>query len=62
LKLRFFPSLSATSMQAPAYTGLELLATAVLVMRSDRHIAYANPAAENLFELSRPKIVGHTPQ
>ncbi len=46
----------------PAYPGLELLAAAVLVMRSDGRVSYANPAAENLFELSRPKLVGHTPR
>jgi len=61
VKLRFFPLSAAAPIQAPAYSGLELLATAVLLVGSDRHIVYANPAAENLFELSRPKIVGHTP-
>jgi two-component system nitrogen regulation sensor histidine kinase GlnL len=59
MKLRFFPLSSAAS--PPAYSGLELLATAVLLMRNDGRIIYANPAAENLFELSRPKLIGHTP-
>ena len=60
MKLRFFPSSAAAS--SPAYSGLELLATAVLLMRNDGRVSYANPAAENLFELSRPKLVGHTPR
>jgi two-component system, NtrC family, nitrogen regulation sensor histidine kinase GlnL len=41
-----------------AYPGLELLATAVFLLRFDRCIAYANPAAENLFEMSRTKLIG----
>jgi len=36
-----------------AYPGLELLAAAVLMLREDGQATYANPAAENLFELSR---------
>ena len=59
MKLRFFPSSPAASL--PTYPGLELLAAAVLLMRSDGRVSYANPAAENLFELSRPKLTGHTP-
>ena len=59
MKLRFFPS-SATAV--PPYHGLELLAAAVLLLRNDGRVSYANPAAENLFELSLPKIVGHTPR
>ena len=60
MKLRFFPS-SATAHVA-SYPGLELLAAAVLVLRSDERVIYVNPAAENLFELSRHKFVGHTPR
>jgi two-component system nitrogen regulation sensor histidine kinase GlnL len=60
VKLRFFPS-SATVVAAH-YPGLELLAAAVLMLRTDGRVAYANPAAENLFELSRPKFIGHTPR
>ena len=41
-----------------AYSGLELLATAVFLLQFDRCIAYANPAAENLFEMSRTKLIG----
>jgi len=61
VKLRFFPS--STTAAVPAYpAGLELLAAAVLLLRSDGRVSYANPAAENLFELSRPKLVGQTPR
>jgi two-component system nitrogen regulation sensor histidine kinase GlnL len=57
VKLRLFPS--STSSEAPlAHAGLELLATAVLILRRDRSIRYANPAAENLFELSQAKLMG----
>jgi len=59
VKLRLFP-LSAPA-PAPLYPGLELLAAAVLMLRSDGRVSYVNPAAENLFELSRPKFMGHTP-
>ena len=41
-----------------AYPGLELLATAVLLLDPSLRIVYANPAAENLFELSRRQLVG----
>jgi two-component system, NtrC family, nitrogen regulation sensor histidine kinase GlnL len=57
VKLRLFPSSAATPN--PAYAGLELLATAVLILRGNRVIRYANPAAENLFELSQAKLAGH---
>jgi two-component system nitrogen regulation sensor histidine kinase GlnL len=42
-----------------AYPGLELLATAVLLLDPSLRIVYANPAAENLFELSKRQLVGH---
>jgi two-component system nitrogen regulation sensor histidine kinase GlnL len=42
------------------YPGLELLATAVLLLTDDLVVGYANPAAENLFELSRRQLVGHS--
>jgi len=60
VKLRLFPS--SASAAATTYPGLELLAAAVLMLRSDGRVAYVNPAAENLFELSRPKFIGHTPR
>ena len=41
------------------YAGLELLATAVVLLTDDLHVCYANPAAENLFELSKRQLVGH---
>jgi two-component system nitrogen regulation sensor histidine kinase GlnL len=41
-----------------AYPGLELLATAVLLLDPALHVVYANPAAENLFELSKKQLVG----
>src|SRR5438445_201499 len=59
VRLRFFPLPAPTEAPVP-YPGLELLATAVLLLRADRRVAYANPAAENLFELSRVKLGGHT--
>jgi len=46
-------------LDAPA-SGLDLLATAVLMLDRDGRITYANPAAENLFELSRQKFLRHT--
>jgi two-component system nitrogen regulation sensor histidine kinase GlnL len=60
MKLRFFPL--STSPVSGAYTGLELLAAAVLMLRSDGRVLYVNPAAENLFELSRQKFIGHRPR
>jgi two-component system nitrogen regulation sensor histidine kinase GlnL len=59
----------ATDMSAalPAYVaadsalppaGLDALATAVLVLTGERRIAYANPAAENLLEMSRARLAG----
>ena len=44
-----------------AQHGLEILATAVLLLDRRRIIVYANPAAENLFELSARHLVGHAP-
>ena len=43
-----------------AYPGLELLATAVLLLTEALEVSYANPAAENLFELSRRQLLGHS--
>ena len=42
-----------------ALAGLDLLATAVIVIDHDGRIRYANPAAENLFELSNTAAAGH---
>jgi len=52
----------ASDGSAGAFRGLDLLATAVLALDRTRRVAYANPAAENLFELSKKQIVGHTPK
>jgi two-component system nitrogen regulation sensor histidine kinase GlnL len=41
--------------------GLDLLATAVLMLDDARRVTYANPAAENLFELAKKHLVGHRP-
>ncbi len=46
-------------MKTGAYAGLELLATAVVIVDASRRIVYVNPAAENLFELSKKQLVGH---
>jgi two-component system nitrogen regulation sensor histidine kinase GlnL len=57
VKLRLFNTSAEDALPA-AHAGLELLATAVLILQRDRSIRYANPAAENLFELSQAKLVG----
>jgi two-component system nitrogen regulation sensor histidine kinase GlnL len=41
-----------------AYSGLELLATAVLMLDENLHVTYANPAAETLFAQGRSHLVG----
>src|SRR5213593_669583 len=58
VKLRLF---SSPVIDAPPIgeRGLEMLATAVLLLDENRRAIYANPAAENLFELSRQKFAGH---
>jgi two-component system nitrogen regulation sensor histidine kinase GlnL len=56
VKLRVF---APPAQDAPARE-LDLLATAVLLLDARGRIAYVNPAAENLFELSRSKFVGNT--
>jgi two-component system nitrogen regulation sensor histidine kinase GlnL len=56
VKLRFFET-PVEALAPAAHAGLELLATAVLILARDRTIRYANPAAENLFELSQAKLV-----
>ncbi|MCC7328241.1 MAG: PAS domain-containing protein [Burkholderiales bacterium] len=38
-----------------------MLAAAVLLLRFDESVDYVNPAAENLFEQSRTRFIGHTP-
>lgn len=41
-----------------SFSGLDLLATAVVLLDGDLGIRYANPAAENLFELSKRQLTG----
>ncbi len=50
--------LPLTERRLPA-SGLELLATAVVLLDGDLDMRYANPAAENLFELSKRQLVDH---
>ena len=45
-------------MDAPDFAGLDLLATAVFILDPGMTVRYVNPAAENLFELSRKNVVG----
>ena len=45
-----------------SYAGLDLLATAVLLLARDGRVQWANPAAEHLFELSRKKLVKRRPE
>ena len=51
-----FPTADETP---PSCFGLELLATAVVLLDGDLDIRYVNPAAENLFELSKRQLIGH---
>jgi two-component system nitrogen regulation sensor histidine kinase GlnL len=51
-------ALSPPQDSAGPYPGLELVSAAVLMLDEDRLVRYANPAAENLFELSRSRLVG----
>lgn len=45
---------------SPAFSGLDLLATAVILLDQKLRVKYANPAAENLFELSAKNITGQS--
>src|SRR3990170_3983519 len=47
-------------MALAALAGLDLLATAIVLVDQELTVRYANPAAENLFELSSKGFVGHT--
>jgi len=46
-------------MAAATLAGLDLLATAIVLVDRGLAVRYANPAAENLFELSSKNFVGH---
>jgi two-component system nitrogen regulation sensor histidine kinase GlnL len=47
-------------MAVAALAGLDLLATAVVIVDRGLVVRYANPAAENLFELSSKNLVGQS--
>lgn len=47
-------------MTSPSFLGLEHLSTAVILLDEQNRIAYSNPAAENLFEISLNHISGQT--
>jgi two-component system nitrogen regulation sensor histidine kinase GlnL len=47
-------------MVVAALAGLDLLATAIVLVDRELGVRYANPAAENLFELGSKSFVGHT--
>lgn len=47
-------------MTPAALSGLDLLATAVIVVDNADVLRHMNPAAENLLELSRPHVVGQS--
>jgi two-component system nitrogen regulation sensor histidine kinase GlnL len=47
-------------MFAATLPGLDLLATAVMLVDDDCDVMYANPAAENLFELGARQLQGRT--
>ena len=47
-------------MAVAALAGLDLLATAIVIVDRELIVRFANPAAENLFELSSKSLVGNT--
>ncbi|MDQ2917191.1 MAG: nitrogen regulation protein NR(II) [Pseudomonadota bacterium] len=60
VKRRLFSGSTLVEPPPIGERALELLATAVLLLDDARRVVYANPAAENLFELSRRKFAGRT--
>jgi two-component system nitrogen regulation sensor histidine kinase GlnL len=46
-------------MTTAVFNGLDLLATAVVVLDAELHVKYANPAAESVLALSKRNILGH---
>lgn len=50
------PSSLLPPYRSTSYAGLDLLATAVLVLDGDLRICYLNPAAEHLFAVSRRNV------
>jgi two-component system nitrogen regulation sensor histidine kinase GlnL len=57
VRLGFLPSFGLPDTRG-AYPGLELLATAVLLLDPALIVVYANPAAENLLEVSKKQLLG----
>jgi two-component system nitrogen regulation sensor histidine kinase GlnL len=53
-----FDAFAAERAAPSRYAGLDLLATAVLIVAADGTVAYANQAAEQLFDASRRTLVG----
>jgi two-component system nitrogen regulation sensor histidine kinase GlnL len=47
-------------MAVAALAGLDLLATSIVIVDRDMVVRFANPAAENLFELSSKSFVGNS--
>jgi two-component system nitrogen regulation sensor histidine kinase GlnL len=47
-------------MAIPAFTGLDLLGTAIVLVDQEKIVHYANPSAENLFEASSKSFVGQS--
>jgi two-component system, NtrC family, nitrogen regulation sensor histidine kinase GlnL len=47
-------------MNPAALTGLDLLATAVVMVDDNQAVIHMNPAAENLFEASHTSAAGLT--
>ena len=45
-------------MTPPSFTGLDALATAVVLLDTEQVVRYVNPAAENLLAISAKNIVG----
>jgi two-component system nitrogen regulation sensor histidine kinase GlnL len=54
-----FMSSSPEFRQTPSTQLLEALSTAVLLLDESLLLVYLNPAAENLFEISRRQVLGH---
>jgi two-component system, NtrC family, nitrogen regulation sensor histidine kinase GlnL len=57
--IRFMMRTADPALALPEFAGFDLLATAVLLLDDAHAIVYANPAAENLFEISERQLVGH---
>src|SRR3954468_1761760 len=54
------PSIVNSTMTVSALAGLDLLATAIVIVDRELVVRLANPAAENLFGLSSKSFVGNT--